>query len=524
MNRALLGVIFCGFCGLGAPHTASALAQTVQVGRWDRFEATVPNSRRYADPYADVTLKVTYTCPDGRRVAFWGFYDGGTTWKIRFMPDQLGTWQYEAVFSDGAPGIRGSFACVPSDLPGMISQDAANPQWFGFRGGRHLLVRSFHVGDRFFAANWSSPKRAAFLDWAQGQGYNMLSIASFFLNRDQEGRGRGWKTPALWPLDAAEYRKMEAILDDLARRRLLVYPFAGFFGRAARCPTEPADQSRYLRYMLARVGPYWNLLWNVAGPEPLLRGKTYLTAEQIHRLGEEIRRLDPFGHLLSVHNPTGDDPFRDASWASYGTLQGPKTKDLATLSQGLLRNHHPSRPLYAQETLWPGNENHPAYTAEEIRKNAYVILMSAATLNYADMDGNSSTGFSGTMDLADPAPRTSGGAGTLVQVRHDIVRKVWDFFETVPFYRMNPRPDLCDRGFLLAEEGKRYLGYLPSGGAMNIRVSGGSFTVKWINARNPMGDQRSSGTTRDGRDLTAPDENDWLVHLERRAPTGERRR
>jgi hypothetical protein len=169
------------------------------------MERSVPNPRLYADPYRDVTLEVTYTRPDGMTVPFWGVYDGGNTWKIRFMPDQVGTWRYTARFSDGAPSTQGSFLCVGSDLPGLISRDEQNPQWFGFRGGKPLLVRSFHVGDRFFAENWGAAKRTAFLDWAQGQGYNTLSIASFFLNRDEEGRGKGWKTPTLWPLDASEY-------------------------------------------------------------------------------------------------------------------------------------------------------------------------------------------------------------------------------------------------------------------------------------------------------------------------------
>ena len=59
---------------------------TTPVGQWDRFEARVANTRGYANPYADVELNVTYTGPDGRQVSFWGFYDGGTTWKIRLKP------------------------------------------------------------------------------------------------------------------------------------------------------------------------------------------------------------------------------------------------------------------------------------------------------------------------------------------------------------------------------------------------------------------------------------------------------
>ena len=204
----------------------------VDVGIWDRFETSITNTKTYSDPYRDVILNVTYTRPGGCTVKFWGFYDGDSTWKTRFMPEKIGMWQYDATFSDGRPGKTGSFKCVGSSIPGMIGTDEVNPNWFGYRGGKHLLLRSFHVGDRFFAANWSASKRRQFLDGAQDQGYNMLSSGSHYLNRNAPGRGRGWNTPDIWDNDThqpqpEEFRKLEAILNDLAARRILVFPFAG---------------------------------------------------------------------------------------------------------------------------------------------------------------------------------------------------------------------------------------------------------------------------------------------------------
>ncbi|MBC8217119.1 MAG: DUF5060 domain-containing protein, partial [Planctomycetes bacterium] len=168
-----------------------AASAGVSVGRWARFEASAKNARTYRNPYADVTLNVTYESPIGKRTKFWGFYDGARTCKIRFMPDRIGTWKYDAAFSDGSGLTSGTFECIPSDIPGMISADRANPMWFGYRSGEHVLIRSFHVGDRFFAENWPVAKRKAFLDWAQTQGYNMLSAASHYLNREAKDRGRG---------------------------------------------------------------------------------------------------------------------------------------------------------------------------------------------------------------------------------------------------------------------------------------------------------------------------------------------
>lgn len=503
------------FCLAGGAVVAAEPLR--QVPQWGRFETAVRNDRHYSDPYTDVTLAVTYTKPDGDTVTFWGFYDGDHTWRLRFMPDQVGTWKYTARFSDGTGRDHGAFECVASDVPGMISQYEDNPIWFAFGSNRPVVIRSLHVGDRLFAdrdnsitgESWSASRRKALLDWARRQGYNMLSIASHYLNRDSEGRGRGWDTPDLWDAEKhrphwREYRAMERVLDDLASRRMTVYPFAGFFGRDSDFPQDEDSQLLYIRYTLARLGPYWNVLFVVGGPEPRLKGRPYLSTDNINRLGRKIKSLDVFGHLLSVHNPTGDDPFKDMDWTSYGILQGPKTTDRRTLSRGLLRNHHAAKPLYAQETLWPGNKYHPQYTPDDIRKNAFVMMMSAAAINLGDMNGNSSSGFSGTLDL-----------DRKVQQRHDIVKQVWDFFETVPYYRMKPRPDLVDAGFCLADPAREYLVYLEQPPMVSVDIEKGTYEVQWINARDTR-DIRDEGITTTGSDLASPQEgDDWLLRLTR---------
>lgn len=485
----------------------SKASGNVSIGLWDRFELSVENPKYYRDFYSDVNLEVTYENPDGELTKFWGFYDEAGVWKLRFMPDRIGTWKYEAAFSDGSKKVRGTFKCIRSDIPGMISLDEANPMWFGYKGGKHVLVRSFHVGDRFFAENWPEAKRRAFLDWAQKQGYNMLSVASHYLNRETEGRGRGWKTPDLWPLNAGEWKKAETILSDLADRKIMIYPFAGFFGQSSDFPTDRKEQVRYIKYVLARLGPYWNVLFNIAGPEPKIKAKEFQNAmsfEDINRLGRMIVDLDIFGHPISIHNPTGDDPYKDKEWLSFVTLQGWKGTNLPEIYSGMMKNHHDAKPLYAQEVFWPGNKYHKISGENNIRKKAYVLMMSASAINYADMNGNSSTGFSGTMDLADKN-----------QFVHDIVKKVWDFFESIPFYRMSPNPDKIDKGFCLAEGGNLYLVYLPIGGTVNVSLSTGSYKVTWINAGDTS-DIRRSGITSDGKNLSSPDGgDDWLLLLRR---------
>ena len=477
----------------------------LDVGIWDRFETSITNTKGYADPYRDTELIVTYTRPDGSKLQFWGFYDGNSTWTIRFMPDMLGSWKYSASFSDGQPGKSGSFNCVPSDLPGMISQDEVNPIWFGYKGGNHMIMRSFHVGDRFFATNWPDSSRKAFLDWVQKQGYNTLSIGSHYLNRDADKRGRGWDTPDLWDnasrkLKEAEYDKMEVILDDLAKRKIIVHPFAGFLGANSDYPNNSSDRTLYIKYTLARLGSYWNVMLNVAGPE---LAKWKISESEVIKIGKEIQSLDVFGHLLACHQTSNKNFFKNQSWNNYDCYQGTKTHDLDKLYTELAETFRSSgKPLYAHETLWSGNKNHPGYSDDQLRKNAIVINMAASALNFGDMDGNSSSGFSGSLDLADKR-----------QARHDIIKRVWDFFETIEFWKMSPRSDLTRSGFCLAKDGEEYLIYRPSRGSITLNITGGHYNVTWINAQDTSERIEGSKTTNE-QNLSTPEHgDDWFCYL-----------
>lgn len=128
--------------------------------------------------------------------------------------------------------------------------------------------------------------------------------------------------------------------------------------------------------------------------------------------------------------------------------------------------------------------------------------MAAATLNFGDMNGNSSSGLTGSLKLSDRN-----------QDKHDIIRKVWDFFETVEFWKLSPRSDLVDNGFCLAQPGTEYLIYRPSMGSIDVKSTNGPYKAVWINAQNTH-DKRDGGTVNLGEELHTPESgDDWLLHL-----------
>jgi len=500
----------------------SALPEIPNIEIYQLWELEVKSTNSYNDPLRDVTLRVKLTSREGKVFFHSGFYDGNQTWRIRFSPDEYAEWTYEYWFTDDQKKTSGKFVCIPTTKTERVLKNAFNPFWLGQGRQSKTLFKSFHAGDRFFATNWDDPSnpndgnaRTLFLDWAAKNGYNMLSIASCFTNRNETGRGKGWDTPLLWPIDPSEYRKAEVIMDELKERGIAVFPFAGIFGQSGEWPLSWDDQQFYIRYFLARLGHYPNLIINIAGPEPFWAEKGFKNAmllNDIKRIGAFIDSVDIHNHVITVHNETRASqfgcPFIDEPWCNMSTIQGPKTFNSETLFSGLSMNHRPNKVSYASETLWTGNIYHPAYSDDRIRKNTYTILFSGSILNFADNNGVSSTGFSGTMALKD-----------VNQDKHNIVSAVHNWFETIPFSNMTTRQDLVRHGYCLAKEGEEYYIYLDTIGKTELYIDYPyPFQSEWINAKKTT-DIRKGISILPPTNLqhtifkTPTDGDDWILHV-----------
>ena len=128
-----LSILFISFHGINI-----VLAAPQEVGLYDVFEIEVINTKVYSNPfdYTVIELQATFTSPSGKQIPFFGFYDGdgnggqtGNVWKLRFMPDEIGTWTYTYIWTDGTPGGSGSFDVVDTGLPGTLQIDSDN-SWY----------------------------------------------------------------------------------------------------------------------------------------------------------------------------------------------------------------------------------------------------------------------------------------------------------------------------------------------------------------------------------------------------------
>jgi len=94
---------------------STALFADVEI--WDMFEHEFTSAGEYDNPLYNVKeFKIEFTSPCGRIKTINGFWDGGTRWKVRFCPDETGTWTFQSscsdVKNDGLHNISGQFECV----------------------------------------------------------------------------------------------------------------------------------------------------------------------------------------------------------------------------------------------------------------------------------------------------------------------------------------------------------------------------------------------------------------------------
>ena len=193
--------------------TAQARLQSGEVHVWETQEITLESARDYANPYADVTVWIELTGPGFSRKVY-GFWDGGRTFKVRFVATAPGDWRWKVTATpaddaglNGGAGTLKAVAWSDADL-------AENPNRRGFvRASPNGHALSYADGTPFFltgdtwlaASTWRLPFRgvAAAPDyvpgpgisfeeavaWRKRQGFNSISFISAFPNwaADQHG-------------------------------------------------------------------------------------------------------------------------------------------------------------------------------------------------------------------------------------------------------------------------------------------------------------------------------------------------
>ncbi len=321
---------------------------TAQMGLW---EAEIATDGAVANPYdpAQVDLRVRFLSPSGTEVtvpAFWYQpYDPATLtpqgeagWRVRFTPQEAGTWQAEALLAQ--PPLASAPLAFEVDADpttrGFVRVDPDHPQHFAFDNGDYFRPIGLNMA-------WSEQTGRAVLEdytrWldalsANGGTYIRLWMPAWGFGSEWNDTGLGDYSKRMqqaWLLDQvfrmAEERGIYIMLALINHGQFSTTvnpewadnPYNAANGGMLREPSEWATNAeakalfaRRLRYIAARwaYSPHlhsWEW-WNEVNWTPI---GDALLQPWIEEMTPILQEWDPYDHLISNSYGSGG---RSALW------------------------------------------------------------------------------------------------------------------------------------------------------------------------------------------------------------------
>ncbi len=184
------------------------------IRMWQKYEITLNAHHTYANPYRDVTVWVDLCGPNFKRRVY-GFWDGGSTFRVRVVATEPGEWSWRSGATPADPGLcnaEGRFTAVDW----TEAEKAENPCRRGFLRATpngHALQYAdgtpcFLIGDTWWAAStfryrWTAEREGnppgptmGFKDmvhYRKAQGYNCIAMLAAYPAWDNDGA-----PPLIW--------------------------------------------------------------------------------------------------------------------------------------------------------------------------------------------------------------------------------------------------------------------------------------------------------------------------------------
>lgn len=292
------------------------------------------------NPFTDYTISGVLAGTN-ETVKVDGFYDGGDTFKVRFMPSYTGkyTFSIEGSFADEIVAGEFDVTAVQAGNHGPVR--VAHTYHFAYADGTPYLpfgTTSYvwtHQSQAMQEQTLRTLKNSAFNKirfcvLPKHYSYNLKDPVTFpyegtpcdRTQLDDEGAIRNDELPGNhWDFarfNVAHFRNMEQRIADLMALGIeadiiVMHPYDcwGF------CRMNREQDDLYWKYVVARFAAYRNVWWSLANEYDLLRDKT---DADWTRYAEILIEKDPYNHLRSIHNCTTMYDYK-RSWVTHCGIQ-----------------------------------------------------------------------------------------------------------------------------------------------------------------------------------------------------------
>ena len=372
-------------CVLGSFLFAQiALAAPVHV--WETVEITLHATEVHADPYAGSQVWVDLEGP-GFSKRCYGFWDGGSTFRVRVQATAPGTWTWRSgsQFKDaGLAGTSGAFEAVPWTQAEKQANSNRRGQVRIATDGRHFEYADgtpfFLLADTLWAGNTArcglgDNQDGPFFQYLadrRAKGFTAVLMQCIHGYGDYPD-GQAHRNEGGYAfLDRNSARPNPAYFQALGRR-MQVLREEGFvaaiptmwWGKTKKPLFSPKDARRISVYCAARYGTF-NSLWSLSGEYQYTFRDCGWTPGDFSALGADVQRHNPWNHPLSIHPSSGtywETPhnrqssiaFHGEAWIDHHWLQTGQSVDrLFNIVTRLAENRalEPAVPVFCSEACY----------------------------------------------------------------------------------------------------------------------------------------------------------------------------
>ena len=276
-----------------------------------------------------------------------GFYAGQGEYRVRFLPEETGVYQYEI---SGIVSDRGKITAEPARAgrhgpvraKGIHLYHADGTPWVGLGTTIYAML---HQEEALIDETMDTLRHSPFTKvrlclFPKHYHYNHNDPAHFAFLRNAQGE---WDMDhpdfAFW--DAFEKRLTEMDGMGIQADLILFHPY----DRWGHSALTQKQNLAYLDYLIRRFAAYPNVWWSLANEYDLCPAKTM---EDWYGIEEFVAKNDPFRHLLGNHNCFQPyDPSREnithMSW---------QTKQISRIPEMQKRY---GKPVLIDECCYEGN-------------------------------------------------------------------------------------------------------------------------------------------------------------------------
>lgn len=373
----------CLLLSLGCALAAHA------TDRWGVFELVLAGPAS-GNPYLDVQWSATFAQGD-RRVTVPGFWDGGGTYKVRFSPPAPGEWRYETRSAtpelNGKTGIFTATAATGRNHGPIEVFDtfylryADGTPYHQFGTTCYAWVhQTRELQEQTLQTLAASPfNKIRFCVFPKSYEYNRNAPELFAFQKGAEGKfDFSRPDPAFWR--HFEQRVLDLQELGIEADLILWHPY----DRWGFADMSDAEDDRYLRYCIARLGAFRNVWWSLANEYDFMtdqppghRGNKQWS--DWDRFFEILQEEDPHQRLRGIHNGRKwYDHTKD--WVTHASLQ---TSDM---NAGVRYRNQYRRPVIYDECRYEGNipQGWGNLTAHEMAQKFWLGTLSGCYVGHGE--------------------------------------------------------------------------------------------------------------------------------------------